>query len=59
MSPICNQIIVSYNPLVLMLIVEVDSNDYDASTLRNISIEYHRILQNTQLFSNLHKMEGK
>jgi hypothetical protein len=42
-----------------MVIVEVDSNDYDASTPRTVSIEYQSILQDTQIFSNHHKMGGK
>jgi hypothetical protein len=39
-----------------MVIVEVVSNNYEASTLRTISRENNRILQITPLISNLHKL---
>jgi hypothetical protein len=42
-----------------MVILEDASNNYDASTLRTLSIEYNRILQITQIFSKLHIMDGK
>jgi hypothetical protein len=35
-----------------MVIVEDASNNYDASTLRTVSIEYNRILQNTPEYTN-------
>jgi hypothetical protein len=42
-----------------MVTVEVGSNTYEASTLGIVSSEYQRILQNTPIFSNVHKMGGK
>jgi hypothetical protein len=39
-----------------MVIVEDLSNNYDAFTLRTLSSEYNRLLQNTQIFSKLHRM---
>jgi hypothetical protein len=33
-----------------------DSNSFEASTLRTVSSEHHRVLQNTPIFSNLHKL---
>jgi hypothetical protein len=39
-----------------MVIVEDLSNNYDAFTLRALSSEYIRLLQNTQIFSKLHRM---
>jgi hypothetical protein len=42
-----------------MVILEDVANNYDASTLRTVSIEYNRILENTQIFSKLHRMRGK
>jgi hypothetical protein len=41
-----------------MVMVEDESNNYDASTLRTVSIEYKRILKNTQIFSKLHRIGG-
>jgi hypothetical protein len=42
-----------------MVIVEVGSNNYEASIPRTIYREYNIILQNTPLFSNFHRMGGK
>jgi hypothetical protein len=42
-----------------MVVVEDISNNYDASTLRTVSIEYNRILENKQIISKLHRMGGK
>jgi hypothetical protein len=42
-----------------MVNVEDGSIDYEGSTLRTPSLEYTRILQITQIFSNLHRMGGK
>jgi hypothetical protein len=36
-----------------MVIVEVGFNNYEASTLRTVSIEYNRILQITPPITNL------
>jgi hypothetical protein len=44
--------IVPCNPLVCM-VMDNATNNVDASTLQIVSIEYHRILQITQIFSNL------
>jgi hypothetical protein len=35
------------------------ANNSNASTLRTVSREYNRILENTQIFSKLHRMGGK
>jgi hypothetical protein len=51
--------LVHCNPLACMVIMEDISNNYDASTLRTVSIEYNRLLQNTQIFSKVHIMGGK
>jgi hypothetical protein len=50
MSPICNQMHGPYNQLVCMVIVEVDSNKYEASTLRTVFRDYNRILQITPIY---------
>jgi hypothetical protein len=42
-----------------MVNAENGSNNYDASTLRTVCSEYNRLLQNTQIFSKLHRMGGK
>jgi hypothetical protein len=42
-----------------MVIADDDTNNFDASTLRTVCIEYNRILQNTQIFSKLHRIGGK
>jgi hypothetical protein len=42
-----------------MVIVEDLSNNDDAFTLKTLSSEYNRLLQNTQIFSNLYKIGGK
>jgi hypothetical protein len=42
-----------------MVIEDDATNNVDTSTLRTVSIEYQRILQITQIFSNHHKMGGK
>jgi hypothetical protein len=42
-----------------MVIAEDKSNNCDAFTLRILSSEYNRLLQNTQIFSKLHRMGGK
>jgi hypothetical protein len=42
-----------------MVIVQVESNNCEASTLRTVSREYNIILQNTPIFSNLHRIGGK
>jgi hypothetical protein len=43
-----------------MVMVEVRSNKYKASTLRRLPIEYNKILQITPIFStNLHRLGGK
>jgi hypothetical protein len=39
-----------------MVIVDDATKSFDASALRTVSIEYHRILQITPIFSNLHKI---
>jgi hypothetical protein len=39
-----------------MVIVEEGHNHFEASTLGTVSSEYNRILQNTPIFSNLHKL---
>jgi hypothetical protein len=59
MSPICTQMLVPYSQLLCMIIVEVGSNNYAASTLRTISREYNIILQITPIFSDLHRMGCK
>jgi hypothetical protein len=59
MSPICNQMLVPCNHLVCLVIVEEETNNYEASTIRTVSIEYNRILQITPIFSNLHRMGEK
>jgi hypothetical protein len=42
-----------------MVIVEVGSNNYEASKLRTVSSEYNIMLQIiTPLISNLHRMGG-
>jgi hypothetical protein len=58
MTPICNQMLVPYNPLVCM-VIEVGSNNYGAYTFGIVNSEYQRILQITSIISNLHKMGGK
>jgi hypothetical protein len=58
MSAICTQMLVPYNPLMFMVMMEVGSNNYEASTLRTVSREYNIILQITPLISNLHRMGG-
>jgi hypothetical protein len=42
-----------------MVIVEVGSINYAASTLRTFSSEYNIMLQIIPLISNLHRMGGK
>jgi hypothetical protein len=42
-----------------MVTVDVATNNYEAFALRTLSSEYNRILQNTPIFSNVHKMGGK
>jgi hypothetical protein len=42
-----------------MVIVEDVTNNFDASTIITVSIEYNKILHNTRIFSNHHKMGGK
>jgi hypothetical protein len=42
-----------------MIMVEDGSNNHDASTLRTLSLEYNRILKNTQIFSELHRRDSK
>jgi hypothetical protein len=42
-----------------MVMAEDGSNNLEDSTLGNVSSEYKRILQNTPIFSNLHKMGSK
>jgi hypothetical protein len=42
-----------------MVTVDDANKCVDASKLSTVSIEYHRILQITIIFSNLHKMGGK
>jgi hypothetical protein len=42
-----------------MVIVEVNINNYEASTLRTLSSEYDRLLYISPIFSNLHRMCGK
>jgi hypothetical protein len=39
-----------------MAMVEEVSYNYDAFTLRTLSLEYNILLQNTQIFSKLHRM---
>jgi hypothetical protein len=51
--------VVSWNKLVCMVIVNDATDNYEDSTLQNLSSEYNRIIQITPIFSNLHKMEGK
>jgi hypothetical protein len=51
MSPICNQMLVPYDQLCCMLIVEVGSNNYEASTLRTVSREYNIIILITSIYS--------
>jgi hypothetical protein len=49
--------IVAFNPLVSIVIVDDATNNYEAFTLRTISsAEYNIILQITQIFSNVHKV---
>jgi hypothetical protein len=43
LTRICKQMIVPYNQLVDMVIVDAATNNVDASTLRTVSIEYSRI----------------
>jgi hypothetical protein len=61
MSPTCNQMLVPCNQLVNMVIVEVGSNKYEASTLRTVSSENNIIVLITPIFTNLHinRMGGK
>jgi hypothetical protein len=42
-----------------MVIGDNDTNNDKASTLRTVSIEYNRMLENTQIFSKLHRIGGK
>jgi hypothetical protein len=57
LSLICNLMIVPCNPFVCMVIVDDANNHFDALTLRIVSIdEYHRILQITPIFSNVHQL---
>jgi hypothetical protein len=35
------------------------SNSFEASTLRTVSSEHSRVLQNTPIFSNLHKKHSR
>jgi hypothetical protein len=42
-----------------MVIVDDGTNNFDAFKLRTVSIEYNRILENTQIFSKLHRIGGK
>jgi hypothetical protein len=41
-----------------MIVVEVGSNNYEASELRTESREYNKILQISPIFSNLHRIGG-
>jgi hypothetical protein len=45
-----------YNQLVCMVIAEDRCNNFEASTLGTVSSEHNRILQNTPIFTNLHKL---
>jgi hypothetical protein len=42
-----------------MVIVDVGSNNYEASTPRTVSREYNIILQITPIITNLHRIGGK
>jgi hypothetical protein len=42
-----------------MVIADDDTNNFDAFKFRTVSIEYNRILENTQIFSKLHRIGGK
>jgi hypothetical protein len=42
-----------------MVVPDDATNHFDASTPGTVSIEYHRILKITQIFSNPHKMGEK
>jgi hypothetical protein len=42
-----------------MVFGDDDTNNCDAFKLRTVSIEYNRILKNTQIFSKLHKIGRK
>jgi hypothetical protein len=52
MSPICNQILVISNQLVCLVVVEDDSINDEASTLKTLSTEYNRTLQITPVCSS-------
>jgi hypothetical protein len=39
-----------------MVIAEDGYNNFEDSTLRNLSSQYSRVLKNTPIFSNLHKL---
>jgi hypothetical protein len=41
-----------------MVIVQDDSINYEASTLRSLSSKYNRVHHNTQICTNLHRMGG-
>jgi hypothetical protein len=42
--------------LTPMVIAEDGTNNFEASTFGTVSMEYKRVLQNTPIFSNLHKL---
>jgi hypothetical protein len=51
--------IVPCSQLVSMVIANDDTNHFDAFQFRTVSIEYNRILENTPIFSKLHRIGGK
>jgi hypothetical protein len=48
--------LVPYNQLVCILMVDDAANNFEDSILRTGSIEYNIILQNIPIFSNIHKL---
>jgi hypothetical protein len=57
MTQICNIIIVPCSPLLCMVIVDDENNNFDAPTPRNVFLRVqHNTLQNTPIFSTIHKL---
>jgi hypothetical protein len=59
MSPRVKLMMFPHYQVLCLVIADDATNNFDASTLRTVSIEYHIILQITGIFSNHHKMVGK
>jgi hypothetical protein len=56
MAQIYNHMLVPCKYLLPMVISEDGTNNCEASTFGTVSMEYNRELQNTTIFSNLHKL---